>query len=502
MFIAASLSSYASSQDQGESAQQLRERGDTCYNHEDFPEALEFYLYALERARKEGRGDISVACTNSMGNIFLNMGNYLRAVYYYKRSCQEARKLGMKRKEWVIACNLVFAYCRMGDANQARAAFRNMRQIDVSRDNAYMFHYYYFWGLIYKLEQKLTLARQNFAKASRYVARDLYSDNVTLEFEEGEILMLEGKYKKSASVFNDVLKKAVQAKDPFVISHCYEMLSRVYQYKGDRGLANAYHIDFLNLKDSAFNQGQMNTITDKVSNYEEAVNSQHILYLKNRSRTQMLVIGAFALLLIVVAVASILLFKKNRRILCQQEAMLSKNQELTKLYDECSRLLERYIQHEENLAAQKNEIADDGLVNAKTQVCEGSTAEGEKSSLSQVKKDELLAKINKVMDNLEVISQNDFSLQMLAQLVKSNTSYVSHIINDVYGVNFKTYLNNFRIREACRRLKDTEHYGNLTMNAIYEAVGFNSASGFIKAFKKNMGMTPTEYINMQNKNNG
>ena len=501
MLIAASLDSYASSQDQGETAQQLKERGDTCYNREDFPEALEFYLYALEKARKEGRGDISVACTNSMGNIFLNMGNYMRAVYYYKKCCREAHKLGMKRREWIVASNLVFAYCKMGDAKQARQALQAIRKIDVPRDNAYMFHYYYSWGFIYKLEQKYGLARQNYAKASHYAAKDPYSDNVTLEFEEGEILMLEGKYNKSAAVFNDVLQKAVQAKDPFVISHCYEMLSKVYQYKGDRGLSNAYHTDFLSLKDSAFNQGQMNKATDKVSNYEEEVNSQHILYLNNRSRTQMLVIGAFALLLVVVAGASILLYKKNRRILCQQEAMLSKNQELTKLYDECSRLLERYIKKGESQTVAKGDADLEKTDGGKPQEAKGGTADGERMQLSQEKKDELLAKINKVMDNMEIISRNDFSQQMLAQLVKSNTAYVSHIINDVYGVNFKTYLNNFRIREACRRLKDTEHYGNLTMNAIYEAVGFSSASGFIKAFKKNMGMTPTEYINMQNKTN-
>jgi len=67
------------------------------------------------------------------------------------------------------------------------------------------------------------------------------------------------------------------------------------------------------------------------------------------------------------------------------------------------------------------------------------------------------------------------------------------VINEVYGKNFKTYINEFRIQEACRRLSDIEHYGNMTIQAIYEAVGFQSAASFIAAFKRSMGMTPSTY---------
>lgn len=108
----------------------------------------------------------------------------------------------------------------------------------------------------------------------------------------------------------------------------------------------------------------------------------------------------------------------------------------------------------------------------------------------------LLEKISQVMSDTVVISRSDFSLNMLAERVGSNTKYVSHVINHSYGKSFKDFLNEYRIREACRRLSDEEHYGNLTIQAIYQGLGYNSPGGFIEAFKKVNGMTPSVYMKL------
>ena len=67
------------------------------------------------------------------------------------------------------------------------------------------------------------------------------------------------------------------------------------------------------------------------------------------------------------------------------------------------------------------------------------------------------------------------------------------MINDAYDKNFKTLLNEHRIREACRRMADQEHYVHLTLQAIYEDLGWTSAAGFIQSFRKVNGMTPSMY---------
>jgi AraC-like DNA-binding protein len=63
-------------------------------------------------------------------------------------------------------------------------------------------------------------------------------------------------------------------------------------------------------------------------------------------------------------------------------------------------------------------------------------------------------------------------------------------------MNFKSYLNEFRIREASKRLADNDVYGNMTIKAISEGVGYNSVNNFIIAFKRIVGITPSAYQKM------
>ena len=74
-----------------------------------------------------------------------------------------------------------------------------------------------------------------------------------------------------------------------------------------------------------------------------------------------------------------------------------------------------------------------------------------------------------------------------------NVSYGSKAINVNGGKNFRSLLNEYRIREACQRLSDADRYGHLTLQAIAESVGFVSASSFIRAFKQVTGTTPSNY---------
>lgn len=108
-------------------------------------------------------------------------------------------------------------------------------------------------------------------------------------------------------------------------------------------------------------------------------------------------------------------------------------------------------------------------------------------------RDRLAAEIDKVMTRTEAPFSGDFSLTRLAQSVGSNTRYVSHVINEVFGSNFQTYVNSVRIREACRRIDDHATYGNYSTEAIGETVGFNSRSAFATAFKKITSLSPSEY---------
>ena len=86
----------------------------------------------------------------------------------------------------------------------------------------------------------------------------------------------------------------------------------------------------------------------------------------------------------------------------------------------------------------------------------------------------------------------DLRLKETAEVLQTNTTYLSVLINQRYKMNFKTLLNRMRFEEAKEMLNDPgcEIY---TIGKIFKMVGFRSKSVFFKVFKKETGMTPKEY---------
>ena len=85
------------------------------------------------------------------------------------------------------------------------------------------------------------------------------------------------------------------------------------------------------------------------------------------------------------------------------------------------------------------------------------------------------------------------SLIKLVEILGSNRQYVSQVINETYHKSFPHLINEFRIKESQRRMLNQKEYGNLTINAIAESVGFKSYAPFIIAFKEVAGLTPSMY---------
>ena len=196
--------------------------------------------------------------------------------------------------------------------------------------------------------------------------------------------------------------------------------------------------------------------------------------------------------------------RKARNLQEAQKMLVSKNEELMASDSHSRQLLKRYVEAMDKQKIQTGtEIPDNRMMQ---DADSGTDSIGEHEDqrmglgLSEELRNRLLNSITMILDDGSVISNSDFNLSMLAEKVGSNTKYVSWIINDVYGKNFKTVLNEYRIREACRRLTDKDHYGNMTIQAIYEELGYNSAASFIQAFKKVNGMTPSVYQKLKSGN--
>ncbi len=105
----------------------------------------------------------------------------------------------------------------------------------------------------------------------------------------------------------------------------------------------------------------------------------------------------------------------------------------------------------------------------------------------------LLKDLQSKMEQERVFTDSTISLDKLAKQLGTNRSNLSKAINTGLGVNFTTYLNSYRIKEAIRIFNEQAH-SSLTVESIGQLCGFNTRQAFHRAFKQETGMNMRQYL--------
>ncbi|MCR4924340.1 MAG: response regulator [Lachnospiraceae bacterium] len=84
---------------------------------------------------------------------------------------------------------------------------------------------------------------------------------------------------------------------------------------------------------------------------------------------------------------------------------------------------------------------------------------------------------------------SDISLDDVSRVVNISPYYFSKIFKEESGFNFIEYLTNIRIEKAKELLKESDY----SMKEICSKCGYTDPNYFSRSFKKNVGVTPTEY---------
>lgn len=103
------------------------------------------------------------------------------------------------------------------------------------------------------------------------------------------------------------------------------------------------------------------------------------------------------------------------------------------------------------------------------------------------------SKIETLIQKEKLYQNPELNLTDLAKKLETNASVISKTINQGYRMNFNDYVNNFRIEAVKANLSNGEHKKSTLLGIAYDC-GFNSKSTFNRAFKKNTGKTPKEYL--------
>lgn len=84
---------------------------------------------------------------------------------------------------------------------------------------------------------------------------------------------------------------------------------------------------------------------------------------------------------------------------------------------------------------------------------------------------------------------NDLNLQSVADQFNVSSSYLSKLIKQEIGISFSDYITNIRIKKAICFMEDPK----MKIYEVAESVGYSNQHYFCKAFKKVIGVSPTEY---------
>ncbi|HMQ50175.1 MAG TPA: PAS domain-containing protein [Saprospiraceae bacterium] len=120
------------------------------------------------------------------------------------------------------------------------------------------------------------------------------------------------------------------------------------------------------------------------------------------------------------------------------------------------------------------------------------------SSLRGIDELKLFFRFKNLLEKENWYSMPDFSLKMAADKLQTNTKYLSQVVNIHSNVNFQTFVNTYRVKEAKKRMLDGDH-DNLTLFGIARQCGFHNKSTFYKVFKEITGHTPRYFLKERKK---
>jgi AraC-like DNA-binding protein len=103
------------------------------------------------------------------------------------------------------------------------------------------------------------------------------------------------------------------------------------------------------------------------------------------------------------------------------------------------------------------------------------------------------SKIETLIQSEKLYQNPELSLTDIAKKLDSNSNIISRAINQGFAMNFNDFINNYRIEAVKEMFQNGEHKKSTLLGIAYDC-GFNSKATFNRAFKKNTGFSPKEFL--------
>ena len=316
-------------------------------------------------------------------------------------------------------------------------------------------------GNVYLLDGDFAMAIQKYSIVKEFSKKeyDEFDDDLILKKSRAhlELGQLDSTLSNLKIIATD---KDFAKKEPYMNPEYYKLYAEVYDKKGMKALSEANTEKYLTAKEN-FNSFKFNTLDELHS-----LNTQE---LKATERSEKRILHNYINYLWfalggILATGILLFILKQRKDNKRFKALMLRNN------------------IEKNIELGQKDVSE--------------------TSNTVALKDE---KVEELIRQIALLNEEGFFLKQkttlynTAKKLKTNTSYLSNVVNNHLNTNFNTFVNDIRIDYIINELQINKQMRSYSVKAIAEEIGYKSADSFTKYFKQNTGLSPSVFIKNINK---
>jgi tetratricopeptide (TPR) repeat protein len=466
----------------------------------DFSSSILYYDSALVLAEKMNNGRALASIYNNIGNLYRQKGEFDKALENLTKSIEHTTD-SVRRASRI--CNIALIYHSQKKYDQAIDIYKQSNAIlEKVNNKRHLINNYSALAVIYldieEFEEAVNYAekamqmsneagdmlgqaralsvlgriavfQQDFDEGIAYLKKSM---ELTRETEADinllmiHIYLAEAYYETGiydSSIFYGKQAEVIANENKLLqfLKDSYSYISNSYMQKGQ--YKEAY--EYLELRNNVYdtiNQKETQERVDEFqSKFETKEKENEIIALKLEKEKKQALIRLYVALLFAIGVALTIIGYLYRKKQLALYKLVEKNQELAKKYE-----------------SRPSKATKNG---------------------NNEKQRKLYKQCIEQLENDEIYTDNNLSLEKLSKILNTNRSEMSAVINNICDTNYASMINGYRIKHAIRMLSDPQVWEKYSVEGIAMESGFKSQSAFYKLFKEQTGLTPINFVKNKSK---
>ncbi|SMG31695.1 tetratricopeptide repeat protein [Arenibacter troitsensis] len=451
----------------------------------EYDRALETGLKLLDSAEKSKNDYLLMKANSALSHYYLRIENYSKSLSYCLEGLRYILKLKKTQYIYPKIDEIARMTAKLNDPKGALKIYAFFLEVEKELPPAGS----YILASVHSNMANIYISIGEHEKALTHISKALeinFENNYLFRIPRALTIQAElylqtkdtaqaiSNYEKSIEAAENIDAFDVVKQNSYILSQLYEKTNQIAKSKDYRSLYRA-------ISDSLFTneKEQKIIILETKRKIKEVLQNKKILELENKAqKAKFRAIIIVLILLFVISTISIYSYLKVRK---KNRLLLLRTIDLAEIQLRMSEKISGF-QHMETQWSVERKTSDI----PKTQ-----------PRIDKDIKNIILTKLEKLEKENFFLDPN-CNLHQLSEQLKTNPKYLSQVINQEKKSNFNNYINELRINYLLPKLLKDIEFRNSKLSYISFSLGYNNLNTFNAAFKKRLGILPSNFINELN----